>query len=86
MRGLLSGSTSVSHLRVDAPLSQADIAELSAVLPHGATSLDMSVALRQSGTSAAVVHTPMGAFHDVLEVRGVMTSLDFTEPGARGLQ
>ncbi len=78
VQGLLSGNTSVAHLHVDAPLSEADIAELSAVLPHGATSLDMSVALRQSGTSVALVRTPMGTFHDVLEVRGVMTSLDFT--------
>jgi hypothetical protein len=78
VHALLSGGTAVSRLQLGVPLSAADRAELKAVLPAGATSLKMSVAVKQSGSSVPVMHTPMGTFHHVLAVRSVLKSIAFT--------
>jgi hypothetical protein len=78
VRTLLSGGSAVSRLHVAVPLSAADRAQLQAVLPHGATSLDMAVGLRQSGSSVPTLHTAMGTFHHVLSVHSVLQSIAFT--------
>jgi hypothetical protein len=75
---LLSGGSAVSRLHIAVPLSAADRAELQAVLPAGATALDMAVAVQQSGRSVAVLQTPMGTFHHLLSVRSVLKSIAFT--------
>ena len=76
---LLSGGTAVSREHIAAPLSPADRAELQALLPSGATSLNMAVEQQQSGDSVPVLHTPMGTFHHVLMVRSVLKSIVFTD-------
>ncbi len=75
---LLSGGSAVSRLHIAVPLSAADRAELKAVLPAGATTLNMAVAVQQSGSSVAALHTPMGTFHHLLSVRSVLKSIAFT--------
>ncbi len=75
---LLSGGTAVSRLHISVPLSAADRAELKAVLPASATSLDMVVGIRQSGGSVPVLRTPMGTFRHVLSLRSVLQSIAFT--------
>ncbi len=78
VRALLSGGSAVSRLHIAAPLSAADRAELQAVLPHGATSLDIAVDLRQSGGSVRLLRTAMATFHHVLSVHSVLQSIAFT--------
>jgi hypothetical protein len=78
VRTLLSGGSAVSRLQIAAPLTAADRAELRAVLPANATSLDMAVAVTQRGALTNTLTTAMGTFHHVLTVRSVFKSLAFT--------
>jgi hypothetical protein len=78
VRTLLSGGSAASRLHIALPLNAADRAELQAVLPDGATSLEMAVDLRQSGNSVPTLQTSMGTFHNVLSVHSVLRSIAFT--------
>jgi hypothetical protein len=84
VRSLLSGGNSVSHLHVDAPLSETDAAELKGVLPAGATSLDMAVSVTQRGNAVASLQTSMGTFHHVLAVHSTVKDIAFTNISKAG--
>jgi hypothetical protein len=79
VRSLLSGASSVSHLHIVTPLAQSSLAQLKPILAPGASRMDMSVALRQSGSTLAVLHTQMGTYHRVLVVHTALQSLEVTD-------
>ncbi len=82
---LLSGKSSVSRLHIAAPLSQTDLTQLQAVLAPHATSLNMAVELRQSGSMSPVLHLPSGTtFHNVLKVHSTLRQLSFTNVSKSG--
>ena len=51
--------------------------------PH-ATSLNMAVDLRQSGSMSPVLHIPSGTFHNVLKVHSTLQRLSFTNVSKSG--
>ncbi len=79
VRSLLGGGTSLSKLHISAPLDQADLSQLKAILKPGSSSLVMAVDLRQSGSLVSVLVTPMGTFHHVLAVHSSLKSIAVTD-------
>lgn len=81
IKTLLSGGSAVSHLHIELPLNATDRAELQAVLPAKATSLDMAVDVAQHGNPVATLQTSSGTFHHVVVVHSTAKSLAFTNIG-----
>jgi hypothetical protein len=82
---LLAGGSGLSGVHISAPLAQSDLAQIKSILTPHSTALDMALVLKQSGTKVAQLRTSAGTFHNVLEVRSTLRSLDITNalPSAR---
>jgi hypothetical protein len=78
VRTLLAGGSGLSRVRISSVPSKSDLAQIKPILVPHATSLEMVLVLKQSGTKVAQLQTPAGTFHDVLAVRSSLTSLDVT--------
>lgn len=78
VRALLSGGSSTSGLHISTALNASQRSEIGGVLPSGATSLDMAVAIRQSGTDVPTLRTPDGTYHNALVVHSSLKSIHVT--------
>jgi hypothetical protein len=78
VRTLLAGGSGLSRLRVSAPLSRSELAQVKPILTPHSTSLEMVLVLKQSGAKLAQLQTTAGTYRDVLVVRSSLESLDIT--------
>jgi len=83
VRTLLAGGSGLSRVHIAAPLSTRELAQVKSILSAHATSLEMTLVLKQSGAKVAQLQTPAGTYHDV---RSTLKSLDITNAlgSARG--
>jgi hypothetical protein len=72
---MLGGGTGASTVHGTEPLSQATLSQISSVLKPHATSLVVTMVLKQSGHSVPELETKYGTFHNVLWVRSTLTSI-----------
>jgi hypothetical protein len=78
VRTLLAGGSGLSRVRISSVPSKSDLAQIKPILVPHATSLEMVLVLKQSGTKVAQLQTSAGTYHDVLAVRSTLKSLDVT--------
>lgn len=72
---MLEGGTGSSTVHGTEPLNGATLSELGQVLTPHATSLVVTMVLKQSGRSVPELVTPYGTFHRVLSVRSTLKSI-----------
>ncbi len=78
VKKLLAGGTGVSTVHEVLPLPASELSALSPALKANQTSLDISIALRQSGQAVASLTVPMGTYHHVLEIKSKIGSFSVT--------